>query len=87
MKALQVYLMEEALSLLLLLRLIQSRTHPLREGPDWELALHGQAWQLLKPLCFLLHEFQTKFNPQFWHLQLGQSLLLLELHRTSTVHI
>ncbi|KAK5852100.1 hypothetical protein PBY51_023599 [Eleginops maclovinus] len=53
----------------------------LRQGPYRELALHGQAGPLIQLLCPLSHQLQTKLNPQSWHLQLGQSLLL-ELHGT-----
>lgn len=46
------------------------RATVLRQGPHRKLALHAQAWQLLKLLCPLLYQFQTKFYIQSWHLHL-----------------
>ncbi|KAF3849121.1 hypothetical protein F7725_015618 [Dissostichus mawsoni] len=54
----------------------------LRQGPNRELALHGQAGHLVQLLGPLSHQLQTKLNPQSWPVSLSQSLLL-ELHCTA----
>lgn len=47
-------------------------SHRVKAGVLLRAGLHGHAWQLLKLLCPLSHQFQTKFYPKSWHLQLRE---------------